>query len=231
MDRRKVLIGAAAAALAVQTAAAQTTTGLGFDYLFVRLKPGGGRPAFLSHLGGPARAAVRAIGGEIIGVFTPQLGWDSNELAVLIRWSEGLGQPRDAAIAGIGAAPQVAGFERHALGSTVRPRLEDQLKPGGIYVHRWFEIRSADREEFVRLSAEGWIDFERRFATNIFGLLAETAPRAPTLKLLLLTRYADHGVWEASRDPTTDAMKSFQRRAQLTLSSRGCSTLLAGLPA
>ena len=40
-------------------------------------------------------------------------------------------------------------------------------------------------------------------------------------------RYASHGVWEASRDPTTDAMKSFQRRAQLTLSSRGCSTLLA----
>jgi hypothetical protein len=229
MDRRKVLIRAAGLAFAAEAARAQPATELEFDYLFARLKPGAGRPGFLAHLAGAGGTAVRANSGEVIGAFTPQLGWDSNELAVLIRWTKAVDQDRAAAVAAIRAAPQVADLERHTLGSTVRPQAQDQLRPGGIYVHRWFEIKASDRDEFVRLSAEGWVDFEKRFATNIFGLLVETSPRSPNLKLLLLTRYADHGVWEASRDPTTEAMKSFQRRAQLTVSSRGCSTLLAAL--
>jgi hypothetical protein len=106
----------------------------------------------------------------------------------------------------------------------VRPRPEDHLIPGGTYVHRWFEIKPSDREEFVRLSVEGWADFEKKFDAKIFGLLAAAA--GPNLRLLLLTRYGSHGVWEASRDPTTEGMRAFQRRGQLTLSSRGCSTLL-----
>ena len=48
------------------------------------------------------------------------------------------------------------------------------------------------------------------------------------VRQLLLTRYRDHGVWEASRDPTSDAMQIFARRQAITRWTKGCSTLLAG---
>jgi hypothetical protein len=230
MNRREIVTALALAATA-GVVQAQPTGLQDYDYLFIELKPGS-RAGFMTHLAGPGRAAAREAGGEIIGVFTPQLGWNNNDVAILIRWTKPGDQARDAAVAAIRSAAQLVSLERHTFAPTARPRPQDQLKPGGIYVHRWFEIRPGDREEFIRLSTEGWVDFEKRFATNIFGLFAETrARRDGNLRLLLLTRYADHGVWEASRDPTTEAMRSFQRRAQLTLSSRGCSTLLAPLPA
>jgi hypothetical protein len=47
---------------------------------------------------------------------------------------------------------------------------------------------------------------------------------------LLVTRYASHGVWEDSRDPSTTAMQTFARRAMLTLSTRAASTLLVTPP-
>lgn len=80
---------------------------------------------------------------------------------------------------------------------------------------------------------EGWRDFEARFETTIFGLFT-AAPSAAdreagVTRMLLITRYASHAVWEASRDPSTDAMAAFRRRQQLTRSSRAASTLLANV--
>ena len=45
-------------------------------------------------------------------------------------------------------------------------------------------------------------------------------------RVFLLTRYKDHGVWEASRDPSTTAMKAFARRQALTRVTWNASTLL-----
>jgi hypothetical protein len=102
-------------------------------------------------------------------------------------------------------------------------------------VHRWFDVATASVAEFVDLSGQGWRDFESRFATKIFGLFraprtAQDEQRGLT-RLLLLTRYASHGVWEESRDPSTEAMGIFQRRQQLTKGSRAASSLLADLGA
>ena len=44
-------------------------------------------------------------------------------------------------------------------------------------------------------------------------------------RLLLITRYGDHGVWEKSRDPSTAAMAAFARRQLLTRDSWAASTL------
>jgi len=230
MRRRDIVAGLAASAAASQVLA-QGGEMTPYDYFFVRNLPGG-RATFMAFVNSTLRNLTRAAGGEIIGIFTSQLGWDSTELAILIRWRASLGDPSAINLA-LQHAPGVASFERHPLVNAARAGREQKLDPGGIYVHRWFEIKPGDREEFVRLSAEGWVDFEKRFDTRIFGLMAEVQPRPKNTNLwiLLLTRYGSHGVWEASRDPTTDAMKSFQRRAQLTLSSRGCSTLLAPSPA
>ena len=226
MDRREVVAGLAAASVA-GAAKAQTGAPIVYDYFFVRTAPGESA-GFMAFANRTLRGLTGAAGGDVIGVFTAQLGWDSGELAILIRWRPGVGDPSAVNLA-LQHAPGVASFERHPLIATARAGREQKLDTGGIYVHRWFELKPSDREEFVRLSAEGWIDFEKRFDARIFGLMAEIQPRPknPNLWVLLLTRYASHAVWEASRDPTTDAMKSFQRRAQLTLSSRGCSTLLA----
>ena len=84
--------------------------------------------------------------------------------------------------------------------------------------------------EFLTLSTEGWRDFETRFDAHIFGLF--TAERSSldrqkgVTRLLLLTRYKDHGVWEASRDPSTAAMQAFQRRSAITKDTWNASTLL-----
>ncbi len=42
-----------------------------------------------------------------------------------------------------------------------------------------------------------------------------------------MTRYKDHGVWEASRDPTTEGMKTLMRRQAITRVTWAASTLLA----
>jgi hypothetical protein len=228
MRRRDIVAGlAAVTATTAGAAKAQADDIVAYDYFFVRNAPQQ-RPVLMGFINGTLRGLTRAAGGEIIGVFTPQLGWDSTETAILIRWRPGVADPSAIQLA-LQHAPGVATFERHPLIAAARAGQTAVLERGGIYVHRWFEIKPSDRAEFVRLSTEGWIDFEKRFDARIFGQMAEiqARPKSTSLWILLLTRYANHAVWEASRDPTTDAMKSFQRRAQLTLSSRGCSTLLA----
>jgi hypothetical protein len=90
----------------------------------------------------------------------------------------------------------------------------------------------ADVSEFIALSAQAWPSFETQFEAKIFGLFQADRTADDMAKgqvrLLLLTRYKDHGVWEASRDPTSDAMQIFARRQAITRWTRGCSTLLAG---
>jgi hypothetical protein len=122
---------------------------------------------------------------------------------------------------------------RHRLTSTARPADGAALKTGGIYVHRWFTVGAGDVQEFVRLSAEAWPKFEGQFETVIFGLLQADRTSddiaADQTRLLLLTWYRDHGVWETSRDPTTESMQIFLRRQALTRHTQAASTLLAGV--
>jgi len=203
----------------------------GYDYLFLDLA-GAPRAQFVSHLRATARPRVQTAGGEVLGLFNPQLGWSSTEAAVLVRWTAPTAG-RGAALETITRAPQVASFRAESLTPTVRPAASDRPAAGGIYVHRWFEVLSPNVAEFAELSVQGWRDFETRFEAKVFGLFQ--APRTAederkgVTRLLLLTRYASHGVWEASRDPTTEAMQTFQRRQQLTRGSRGASSLLADL--
>ncbi len=160
---------------------------------------------------------------ETVGQFSPQLGWANNQAAVLVRpdWDEA---------AALSAPALIIDAKVETLTPTLRPAEDAALKPGGIYVHRWFEVDAGSADEFVELSGQGWQRFEALFDTNIFGLFRATATlddeAAGVVRLLLLTRYADHGVWEASRDPTSEAMQIFARRAQLTRRSWAASTLL-----
>lgn len=231
--RRRMLTAASGAAvLTVAGRAAAQPAPAAYDYLFLELGSGAARGPFVEALKTLARPRLEAAGGEVVGLFNPQLGWSSTEAAVLVRWRAS-GGDRAAALASITGAPQVTASRADRLTPTQRPALTDKPAAGGIYVHRWFEVPSASVAEFVTLSGEGWRDFEARFATKIFGLFtaarsAEDERRGLT-RLLLITRYASHGVWEESRDPTTEAMATFRRRQQLTRSSKAGSSLLAEL--
>lgn len=205
----------------------------GYDYLLLDLKrrPGqAGQRGAADHL---ASAAASLAGrATLVGLFAPQLGWSAHQAAILLRWPDHGSDRQTVTTALVGDVAMVR--ERHELTPTLRPTGRDAPKPGGIYVHRWFTVRESSLPEFLRLSAQGWSDFEQRFDANIFGLFrAEqtSADRtAGVVRLLLLTRYGSHAVWEASRDPTTAAMKSFARRQALTLDTGAVSTVLVPPP-
>jgi hypothetical protein len=201
-----------------------------YDYLFFDFSSGATpypRPA--ATLGPLIAGALDGTQGKRLGLFVPQIGWTSSQAAVLISWRGG-DSGRSAALAKLSAAPGLTSVQSHALTPTVRPVGDALPRPGGIYVHRWFVIEAGAIDEFVALSAQGWADFETRFEANIFGLwtAARNADdlRDGVTRVFLLTRYKDHGVWEASRDPTTTAMKAFARRQALTRVTWNASTLL-----
>ncbi|MBU1375019.1 MAG: hypothetical protein KKE02_18390 [Alphaproteobacteria bacterium] len=237
VDRRRWLAGAGAAALAPalipNMAKAAGATRM-YDYLFLDLEAPAGTPPSKAYADQVrARAAgIAAAGGEVLGLFTPQLGWHARQAALLVGWKpDAPGREEEIdALQKLGAVGKV---ERHRLAATARPAATDRPKPGGIYVHRWFVIGAEDQAEVVALSVEGWRDFEARFDTNIFGLFAAERSAADkaagVTRLLLTTRYKDHGVWETSRDPSTAAMAAFARRQKLTRDTWAASTLLTVL--
>jgi hypothetical protein len=196
-----------------------------YDYLFLEVGGGAaGREAFIAGL------ADRPPMDEVIGVFGAQLGWQAAEIAVLVERAPDSPSVTATAIA---RAPRALACARRILRPTLRPALGDRLSPGGVWVHRIFQIMARDLAEFVALSGEGWEDFEARFDAKVFGLFEVTypAPRPQELELVLLTRYASHAEWEASRDPSTAAMQTFARRAALTLRTRAVSSVLLPVPA
>jgi hypothetical protein len=182
-----------------------------YSYFVAQLERG--RPAFDAFV-----THMRAQKG-VLGVFAPQLGFASNEAVVLMLTDGSLGQ-----------APHVTGKVHETLVPTIRPLPVAELKGGGIYVHRWFTVDHASLAEFVELSGKAWPDFEAEFDATIFGLF--TAERSEhdigqdQTRLLLLTWYKDHGVWEASRRPTRERAGIFMKRHQLTRTTIGRSSLL-----
>ncbi|HEY1707429.1 MAG TPA: hypothetical protein VGG10_04135 [Rhizomicrobium sp.] len=158
---------------------------------------------------------------ETAGVFAPQLGFASNEAAVLMTMHGNLTR-----------APHVVSSHHETLAPTIRPRPGAALKAGGIYVHRWFTVDHVSLEAFVDLSGMAWPDFESEFDATIFGLFTAERSEHDVLqnqtRLLLLTWYKDHGVWESSRRPTREPQDLFMKRHQLTRTTIGRSTLLVG---
>jgi hypothetical protein len=237
LNRRQWVSGAGAlagapllAAAAVGAAAQPATHTSQYDYLFFDFASGPlpyRRPA--PTLGPMITDALNGTHGERLGLFSPQIGWTSSQAAALISW-RGDDAGRSAALARLGASRGLKSVQIHALTATVRPTGDAPPRAGGIYVHRWFIVGPGAVDEFVALSVEGWADFETRFEANIYGLWTagptQDDRREGSTRIFLLTRYKDHGVWEASRDPTTAAMKAFARRQALTRVTWNASTLL-----
>ena len=168
--------------------------------------------------------ALRRAPAPPIAVFSPLLGYPSNTVLALF---PALDADTALAVARIEGAVSV---QSTRLSATARPVAGAAPVPGGVYVHNWFHIDADAAEAFVDLSVEAWPDFEARFEARIFGLFLAEASEADlgqgARRLLLMTRYRDLGEWQASRDPTTEAMKTFARRRELTRVSLARSCLL-----
>jgi hypothetical protein len=190
-----------------------------YDYLTLELPPGRAAwEALRSQMKTHVAPAVRDAGGEVLGLFFPQIGFASNEAVLLVRWTHQ---------AGAFEIENVQVRSRDRLTPTLRPADGDRPKPGGIYVHRWFTVAPANVDTFIGLSGQAWPSFEGGFDSNIFGLFrATTAAPNGDVRMLLLTRYADHGVWEASRQPSAAARDAFGARHELTTSTIARSSLL-----
>lgn len=172
---------------------------------------------------------IAASGGEVLGLFQGQLGFSSTEAVLLLRWpTAGRDRLRE-----VDRAPGVVTMHPELLVPTVRPGDEDTLKSGGIYVHRWFTVAADQVDDFVSLSNRAWANFEGSYQTQIFGLFTAERTvqdlREGSGRLLLLTHYASHGVWEESREQTRDPNGLFVRRHALTRTTIGRSSVLAPL--
>jgi len=200
-----------------------------YDYLNFTLARGRKAWAdFAAHVRAAAPAIADA-GGEVLGLFQGQLGFASNEAVILLRWPTAT---RDR-LREIDVAPGVVAMHPQKLTPTVRPADGKRLRSGGIYVHRWFTVDADSVADFVALSNRAWENFEGSYDTEIFGLFtAETTAedlRDSVGRLLLLTYYASHGVWETSRDQTRDPAGLFAKRHELTRSTIGRSSLTVPL--
>jgi hypothetical protein len=198
-----------------------------YDYLLVEIEGGAAGRAWLADRIAKVQAQTEDL---VLGLFAAQLGWQASEAAVLVERTQ---DSAGAAAADIGATPGLTRRRTLVMRPTLRPLAGARLPPGGVWVHRTFEIRSADLATFIALSGEAWPDFEGRFDARVFGLFEVTEPRSDpaVVELLLLTRYASHGEWEASREPGPGAMQAFARRAALTRRTRAASSLLVPTPA
>jgi hypothetical protein len=196
-----------------------------YDYLTLELARGRAAwGALAAHVREKARQTITQEGGELVGVFSPQLGFASNEATVLTRWPSGIRE-----VPGAFALSEVVAHRHETLTPTVRPKDDQKLRSGGIYVHRWFTIDRERTAEFIDLSNRAWGNFEGSYDTEIFGLFTADASEADrktsAQRLLLLTWYRDHGVWEASREQAQDAKSLFAQRHLLTRTTIGRSSL------
>lgn len=156
-------------------------------------------------------------GGRLFGCWRSLvgLGLARDEGIALTAWL-------DEAAARAAPAPggPVTGSDRLIIEATIRPTGDEPPAYEGVYVFRWFEVPAADWQIFCNLSDAAWPNMEAVFDVNICGFWRSRDVQAPNSKTLLLTRYADLSVWEASRwwnDPVADAaeaMARFQDRNQ-----------------
>jgi hypothetical protein len=135
---------------------------------------------------------ANASGGTLFGCWRSVVGLG-------LARDEGIAVTSWASVEAATAAPPVANSERTLLQATVRPLTDAAPKYEGVYVFRWFDVAEAEWQDFCDLSNAAWLNMESVFDVNICGFWKSLDTHAPSSKTLLLTRYADLSVWEASR--------------------------------
>jgi len=135
---------------------------------------------------------ARASGAKLFGCWRSVVGLG-------LARDEGIAVTSWASVAAAKAATPVADAECTLLKATVRPLTDAAPTYEGVYVFRWFDVAEAEWQDFCDLSNAAWPNMESVFDVNICGFWKSLDTKPPASKTLLLTRYADLSVWEASR--------------------------------
>ncbi len=164
---------------------------------------------------------------RLVGAFMGLFGLSNQSLFVLLSVPD---EPDAPAALRACLPADITVFELLALRATVRPHDDAPITRAGVYVFRFFDVRTPDMAEVAALSQAGWDTFERgeHYATEPMGLFRSADATAPAGRMLLLTWYDNFTSWERSRTPHPDATANFRRRLALTQSVVAYATRLAG---
>ena len=169
---------------------------------------------------------VKAAGGARYGIWYPHFGLPTNTLIIMYVFDDPPQPPAGVVSEALGQLDGIADVTTRTLIPTARPVAGTPPDKKGLYVHRWFRIKTEHMHAFVELSEQAWATFESRFAAQIQGLFREEPPEGDETQLLLLTWYDSFATWQASRDPAKDrdAWPLFLRRHELTLQTEAHAT-------
>ncbi|MDP6689117.1 MAG: hypothetical protein QF384_06450 [Alphaproteobacteria bacterium] len=154
---------------------------------------------------------AEANGGKLFGCWRSLvgLGLARDEGLAITAW------PDEATARGAPApSGPIADADSEIMEATLRPTDDTPPSHEGVYVFRWFEVPAAEWQPFADLSDAAWPNMEEVFDVNICGFFRSLDVAAPNSKTLLLTRYGDLSVWEASRwwnNPVAESAPSMQR--------------------
>lgn len=190
----------------------------------LRLARADALPELADWLRGPGAAAMGRLGGALWGCWpgAPGFGLRSDAVLLSTTW------PDDAAAGAatelLAGAPPVIGVDGTPLHATERPATSTPVAGEGLWVFREFELARADSARFVELSERAWATFEARFDARIDGLFRAPDPTPDAARMLLVTRYADLGTWQASPSAEADpeSWSRFVERRGLTRWTRAC---------
>jgi hypothetical protein len=165
---------------------------------------------------------ANAAGGQVFGVFTPQIGLSANHVVTISAF------PDEAAarvVDLVGAAP--CAVERQEFWEPDPRPLPGETFPetDGVFSHRWFDVAEADWPRFRELSVTAWDNFEAVHETRVIGFWRSRTPPAPGLiRVWLMAWYANLAAWEGSRfyldsgrADAAQAYDNFRARALVTV--------------
>ena len=106
----------------------------------------------------------------------------------------------------------IKNVETNIMVPTVRPETPIPPVMQGNYAFRWFETPKENFNEFIRLCAEAWPNFEKNYNSEIIGLWKLCDKVNDNIQTLLLTRRPNLAMWERSKIPLTDEEKEVRRK-------------------
>jgi hypothetical protein len=190
-------------------------------------------PRVIAQVQETLRPAAESEGGTLYGLFLPQIGLAANHGVLIRAWRERAALDR-AAASPLEGIDDLVESEAERWVATVRPEQPSPPREGGVFAHRRFEIAESDWPEFLDLSQQAWVGFEKDFDAQVQGFFRSLDVQSPDARVLLLTRYGSLADWQTSRmagerTPEQEAVRArFQRRHTLTRATIVVTTVLSG---
>jgi hypothetical protein len=158
--------------------------------------------AAIGQRGSSMDTRLRMHGGELYGAWRSQIGRPRDEVTLLTRWP--LAAPPVIAHAEEvlrAALPPVRAINSLCMQPWLRPIDARAPSRQGNYAFRTFSLPERHRDEFLRLCAQAWPDFEAAYDSQVIGLWEITSDEPGRARALLLTRRPDLAMWERSKLP------------------------------